>query len=74
MAVVHVGGVAVVVADGVFPVATLPDAALGFGVAAWGARFGWGDALRESGFDGLPAGREIGVALGEGPECVHVVG
>lgn len=72
--VVHMGGVIGIVADGVFPEAALPDAAFGFGGAACGAGFGFRDGSGEFGFDDLPAGGEVGVAFGESPEAVRVVG
>jgi hypothetical protein len=68
------GGVIGIVADGVFPEAALPDAAFGFGGAACGAGFGFWDGSGEFGFDDLPACGEIGVAFGQGPEAVRVVG
>ncbi len=72
--VVHVGRIVVVVADGVLPESPLPDAAFGFGGAACGAGFGFRDGSGEFGFDDLPAGGKVGVAFGQGPEAVRVVG
>ncbi len=72
--VVHVGGVVGIVADGMFPEAALPDAAFGFGGAACGAGFAGFDGAGEAGFDDLPAHTVIGVAFGQRPETVHVIG
>lgn len=72
--VIHVGGVVRAVADGVFPEAALPDAAFGFGGAACGAGFAGFDGAGKAGFDDLLAHTVIGVAFGQGPETVRVIG
>ena len=73
MDVIHVDGVVAVVADGVFPEAALPHAAFTFGCPAGGTVFsGWYFA-GEVDFYGVPAAGEIGIAVREGSEAVHVV-
>ncbi len=74
MDVVDMGGEIVFVADGAFPVAALPNAALRFCRAARWDRFGAGQAARKGGFDQAPAGGKIGIAIRQSPDCVEMVG
>jgi hypothetical protein len=53
-----------VVADGVFPIAPLPNAFLAFCYFAGGTRRRWRQAARESLFDTAPPRREIRVTVG----------
>lgn len=72
--VVEVPLVIEVVADQVFPIAALPDAAFAPGALSLGAGFGVGQAFGEGEFDRAPAHGEVVVARWQGPEAVHVFG
>lgn len=72
--VVHVGGVVGFVADGVFPEAVLPDAAVTVAQAGGGAGFGVGKGFGEGDLDGAPTAGEVGVVFRQGPEAVYMVG
>lgn len=62
------------VAQRVFPIATLPQAALAFTGTAGGDPLAGGQAVREYCFDEAPAQRKIGIAFGQSPNGVQVVG
>ena len=62
-----------VVANGVLPIATLPDALLSFGNFACGSRLRI-KATRKAALDQAPARGKIGVAFRQGPEGVQVIG
>ena len=72
--VTDVGGMIVLVADGVFPEASLPDTSLATDLATGAAGSTVGDGLGDGHLHCLPAVGEVCVALGKRPEGVHVVG
>lgn len=57
-----------------FPEAALPDGALALVYSGKRALLGVGYVRREERFDGVPAGRIVGVARRQGPDAVQVVG
>ena len=57
----------------VLPIAPLPDAALALDLVADADPFAFRQAPAEPGLDQPPAGREIGIALGQGPDRVEMV-
>jgi len=61
-----------VIADLMFPVAALPDAAFSFGASAGVRGFGAGQLSREARFDQRPAQGEVGVAGRQAPDGVQV--
>ena len=61
------------VAQGVFPIPTLPDPALALGGAAGGAPFASGQSVRKAAFDQAPTQGEIRIVLGQGPDHVQVI-
>ena len=63
-----------VVADQGFPITALPNTPFAAGFECGSAWFGAGEAFGESKFDHLPAQGKIGVACGQCPEAVHVLG
>lgn len=71
--VIHMRGVILLVADGVFPIAALPDAGFTFAHEGGGPVFGVRDLAGEQRLDHLPSGGEIVVAGRQGPEAMHVV-
>jgi hypothetical protein len=52
----------------------LPYPALGFGGAAGGDPFGSGQTMGKAAFDQSPAGGEIRIAIGQGPDRVEAIG
>ncbi len=74
MNVVHMEGVILVIADGVFPETALPDGAFALAGAAGGNGLAGGDFAGEVHLDGLPADGEIGVARRESPKAMEVIG
>ena len=62
MAIIDLIGVIPVIANGVFPKASLPNAQLALGGTHRGTSFGGAQFLHEADFDGFPAIGEIGIA------------
>ena len=62
------------VADQVFPITPLPDAAFAADPLDGGERLGCIETARKQLLDHLPAPREIGVILGQRPQAMHVFG
>src|SRR5688500_5262149 len=60
--------------DHVFPEPALPDAAFSFGGADIGTMFGLWQSTGESGFDARPAIRVVGVAFGQPPQAMQMLG
>ena len=58
----------VLVAQRMLPISPLPNPALGFG----GNPFASGQSMRKAAFDQAPAGGEIRIAMGQGPNRVEV--
>ncbi len=62
-----------IIANGVLPIATLPDALLSLARLACGSRQG-GKAAREAALDQAPAGGKISVSFRQCPNRVNVIG
>jgi hypothetical protein len=62
------------VAERVLPITPLPNAALAFAGTACRDRLVEGQGVREYCFDEAPAQRKIGIAFGQGPNGMQVVG
>lgn len=73
MNIIHVRGV-IVVADGVFPEAPLPDTAFAVADASVGAPLAGGQAAGEDRLDHPPPCREIVVAGRQRPNAVEMIG
>ena len=73
MTVVDVIGVVSVIANGVFPKASLPNAPFAFGGTHRGTSFGGAQFLHEADFDGFPAIGEIGIARRQRPHTMHMI-
>jgi hypothetical protein len=63
----------VLVAERVLSIPALPNPALAFGGAAGGDPFGSGQTMGKAAFDQSPAGGEIRIAIGQGPDRVQVI-
>jgi hypothetical protein len=74
MNVVDVTREIALVANGVFPIAPLPDAAFALGGTAFRNAFAAGEAARKRRFDQPPARGKIRIALGHGPDRVEMIG
>jgi len=74
--IVEMRGEVALVADVVLPVSALPDRLFPFFGAGsgCGCRLSLSKGAGEAGFDQHPAGREVVIALGQGPKGVQVVG
>ncbi len=73
MGVIEVVRKIFVVAQRMLPISPLPDPALGFGGAAGGDPFASRQTMRKAAFDQSPAGGEIRIAIGHGPDRVEVI-
>ena len=62
------------VEDGVFPITTLPDPALGSCRTDWDRRPDLWDGVRKPRFDAPPAGRKVSISGGKCPERVQMIG
>src|SRR3954469_14063441 len=74
MNVVRVRGEISLVADRVFPISPLPDAAFTTHASYRWPTFVDRQSLREGNLDRAPAAGKIVVSLGQGPQPVHMVG
>jgi len=73
MDVVDVLFIIPVVANQMFPIAALPDAAFFFFDAAWPQRLALGDLSGKGGFDQHPTRRKIRIALGQRPHRMQML-
>ena len=71
--VVDVALIVAFVANAMFPIAALPEAALGFVQATWRASFAGCDAPRKAGFDQPPTGRKIVIPRRQLPQAMQVI-
>ena len=74
MDVIEVPHKIVLVTQGVLPIPPLPNPALSLGGTAGRDPFAAGQTARKSAFDQPPPQREIGIALGQGPDHVQMIG
>ena len=74
MHIVDVMPVIPFVLNQVFPITPLPDSTLAAGALSCRQYLGLRQASGESEFDDFPAQGEIGVAIRERPDAMHVVG
>ena len=74
MNIVEVSSIVLLVTNGVFPEAPLPNAPFAAHPAADAEGFRRVNGFGKSHLDRLPTAGEIHVAFGEGPEGVHMVG
>ncbi len=73
MVIIDVISVIPIIANGVFPEASLPDASFAFGGSHLGTPLGGGQFLHEADFDGFPAVGKIDVVRRQRPHAVHMV-
>src|ERR1700730_3231607 len=71
--VIEVTHEVVLVAERVLPIAPLPNPALAFDAAAVGDWLASRQSMRKAAFDQAPAGGEIRIAIGQGPDRVQVI-
>ncbi len=69
--VIHVRGEVVFIADGMFPIARLPDLAFAFATVGFQV---WRQTSGEASFQKSQSVYEIEVVLGQGPEHMHMIG
>ncbi len=74
MHIVDVMSVIPFILDQMLPIAPLPDPAFAAGALSCRQYFGLRQASDESELDDFPAQGEIGVAIRERPDAMHVVG
>ena len=74
MDVIEVPHKIVLVTQRVLPIAPLPNPTLSLGGTAGRDPFAAGQTARKSAFDQPPSQREIGIAFGQGPDHVQVIG
>ena len=72
--VIHVSRVIAIIVDRVFPVAALPNAEFAFAKSGSQYPIAIGQRSGERGFDSSPAVGEVAVALGKGPQAMHMIG
>lgn len=72
--IVDVAGEVRFIADGVLPIAALPDSALALAQAAVRNPFTARQSARERRLEQTPSRRKIGVAFGQGPNRMEMVG
>ena len=73
MDVIHVTREIIVIANGMLPIASLPDTAFALGGTALGNPFAGHETPRKCRFDQPPARGKVCVVLGQGPDRVQMI-